>query len=107
MAFITIYDANEADKRSLSEKFRDTDHHWVFKDEPISEDNLDTEAEVISVFVSSDVTSNIIAKLPKLRLIACRSTGYNNIDLNACSERDITVVNVPTYGEHTVAEYTF
>jgi D-lactate dehydrogenase len=49
----------------------------------------------------------MIDSLPKLRLIACRSTGFNNIDLQTAAERDITVVNVPTYGESTVAEYAF
>jgi len=45
--------------------------------------------------------------MPNLKLIACRSTGFNNIDMQCASERNITVVNVPSYGESTVAEYAF
>jgi len=34
-----------------------------------------------------------------------RSTGFDHIDLAECAKRGIVVVNVPTYGEHTVAEF--
>ncbi len=107
MALIYIYDSTELDKQQISDGLRDTDHTWHFVDETISRDNLNPETEVISVFVSSNVTTEIIEALPRLRLIACRSTGYNNIDMAAAEERGITVVNVPTYGESTVAEYAF
>jgi D-lactate dehydrogenase len=65
------------------------------------------DAMVISPFVSSKVTAEMIAAMPKLKLIACRSTGYDNIDLAAAAEHGITVCNVPSYGENTVAEYAF
>jgi len=45
--------------------------------------------------------------MPKLKLIACRSTGFNNVDFDAAQEHGIKVANVPTYGEETVAEYAF
>ena len=107
MARIYFYDASELDKQQLDAGMQGTDHHWEYIDETISDANLDPEAEVISVFVSSTVTRTMIEKLPKLKLIACRSTGFNNIDLAAAAEHGVTVVNVPTYGESTVAEYTF
>lgn len=68
--------------------------------------NADPEAEAISVFVSSAVTAELMAAMPKLELIICRSTGFNNIDLEAAKQRGIAVSNVPTYGVETVAEYT-
>lgn len=107
MALIYFYDSTELDKEQLSNSLRDTDHHWEFIDDKISENNLDQEAEVISVFVTSTVTRQMIESMPKLKLIACRSTGFNNIDFDAVKEKGITVLNVPTYGESTVAEYAF
>ncbi len=107
MALIYFYDATEIDKAQLSQGLADTDHHWEYVEDGISLDNLNPEAEVISVFVSSQVTAEMIEKLPKLRLIACRSTGFNNIDLSAAAAHDVSVVTVPTYGEQTVAEYAF
>lgn len=107
MALLYFYDATELDRSQISEALKDTDHTWRFVEEKISLDNLDPEAEVISVFVTSTVSREMIEKLPKLRLISCRSTGFNNIDFEAAEEKDITVTNVPTYGESTVAEYAF
>jgi D-lactate dehydrogenase len=62
---------------------------------------------VLSVFIHSRVTGYLLDRLPHLRLIATRSTGYDHIDLEACSARGIVVSNVPHYGENTVAEFTF
>ncbi len=107
MALIYFYDTSKLDKKQLTEGLKDTDHHWEFVKEAISLDNLNLETEVISPFVTSTVTREIIEKLPKLKLIACRSTGFNNVDLVAAEEHGVTVVNVPTYGESTVAEYAF
>jgi D-lactate dehydrogenase len=107
MALIYFYDSSDLDREQLSIALEQTDHSVEFVRDKISLDNLNPETEVISVFVTSQVTKEMIDALPKLRLIACRSTGFNNIDLETASERDVTVVNVPTYGESTVAEYAF
>lgn len=67
------------------------------------------DAQIISVFVHTALRMNHAAldKYPSLKLIATRSTGFDHIDLNYCKSRSIEVVNVPRYGEATVAEYTF
>jgi D-lactate dehydrogenase len=65
------------------------------------------DCTVLSVFVNSQVTAASLAKLPKLKFIATRSTGFDHIDLAACAKRGIKVSNVPSYGENTVAEHGF
>jgi len=107
MAVIVFYDTTELDKQQLTDGLRETDHYWEFVDDHISPQNINPNAEIISVFVSSTVTREMIEAMPKLTLICCRSTGYNNIDLQAALEHNVTVVNVPFYGEATVAEYAF
>jgi D-lactate dehydrogenase len=107
MAQIYFYDATSLDAQQLTEGLQETDHSWHFIEDKISTENVYEDAEVVSVFVTSTVTREMIEKMPRLRLIACRSTGFNNIDMQATAERDIAVVNVPTYGEATVAEYAF
>lgn len=107
MALIYFYDATELDRQQLSAALEGTDHRWEYVADAIQPTNCDPDTEIISVFVSSTITREIIAALPNLKLIACRSTGFNNVDLEAAQERGISVVNVPTYGEDTVAEYTF
>lgn len=62
---------------------------------------------VLSVFIRAPITSDVLVHLPRLRMIATRSTGFDHIDLAACTSRGIIVSNVPHYGESTVAEFTF
>jgi D-lactate dehydrogenase len=69
--------------------------------------NVLTNIEVLSVFTNHKVDEELLSKLPKLRLIACRSTGFDNIDAEAVKKRQITVTNTPAYGSSSVAEYTF
>ena len=106
MPVIHIYDATPEDQDWLSTQLAQTGE-VRFSAESLTAETADPDAEVISVFITSTVSSALLEKLPNLKLIACRSTGFNNIDLQVASERGVTVVNVPSYGEHTVAEYTF
>ncbi len=64
-------------------------------------------AEIISCFVTSQMNKQLIDSLPKLKFIATRSTGFDNIDVQEAAQNKIKVSNVPTYGENTVAEHAF
>lgn len=64
-------------------------------------------ANIITSFITSKIDGNIIKQLPNLKLIATRSTGFDHIDLKTAKQKRIKVVNVPTYGENTVAEHAF
>lgn len=76
---------------------------------PLLPENLPQtkDYEVISVFTDSKVDASVIDAFPNLKLIAARSTGFDHIDLKKATEKNITVVNVPVYGENTVAEFAF
>lgn len=65
------------------------------------------DSTIISPFIYSKLTRETIERFPNLKLIATRSTGYDHIDVGYCREKGITVVHVPSYGAHTVAEHTF
>ncbi len=65
------------------------------------------EVTVFSPFVHSECPAEQLRRMPNLRLIATRSTGYDTIDLDYCGEHGIYVANVPDYGEDTVAEHAF
>lgn len=68
---------------------------------------LYADSEVISVFIYSKVSPQIISSLPNLKLISTRSTGFDHIDSEFAKSKNIQVLNVPFYGENTVAEHTF
>lgn len=105
MARICIYDVTKEEEDDFT-TLPDV-HDVVMVSESLGSENVDAQTEILSIFVNSTVDAQLIEAMPKLKLIACRSTGFNNVDMNAANARGITVVNVPTYGEHTVAEYAF
>lgn len=65
------------------------------------------DARLISSFVYSNLGHSILEKMPDLKFIATRSTGYDHVDLDYCRAHNITVSNVPAYGSETVAEHVF
>ena len=72
-----------------------------------SSEDAPRDCEILSPFIHSRLDAAALDHLPKLKLIATRSTGYDHIDLEYCRSRNITVCNVPVYGDNTVAEHTF
>lgn len=77
--------------------------------EPLNAKTASThaDAEIVSPFVNSKLTADVLGALPRLKLIATRSTGYDHIDLDYCKAQGIAVCNVPDYGDSTVAEHVF
>lgn len=65
------------------------------------------KATIISPFIYSSLSANVLRSLHHLDMIATRSTGFDHIDTEFCKKHSIVVSNVPTYGENTVAEHTF
>ncbi len=85
------------------------EHEHFFYQQMLTEKNvaLVKEAEIITLWVYSQVTREIINQLPNLKYITIRGTGFNHVDLEAAAKKNILVSNVPEYGSDTVAEYAF
>ena len=62
-------------------------------------------ADALIVRSATKVTESLIAKAPKLRVIARAGTGIDNVDLNAASARGILVMNAPGGNSVSVAEH--
>ena len=60
----------------------------------------------VCAFVNDTLSEEVISSLKKLgvKLIAMRCAGYNNVDLKA-AHKSISVVRVPEYSPHAVAEH--
>ncbi len=63
--------------------------------------------DVVCIFVNAIADAEVIDQLVEngVKLIALRCAGYNNVDLEAAKGK-ITVVRVPAYSPHAVAEHT-
>ena len=53
------------------------------------------------------INREVISRLPQLKYIGVLATGYNVVDMEAASERDIIVTNVPAYSTESVAQMVF
>jgi D-lactate dehydrogenase len=103
-------DPTEAARFGAALKARGVDGGIRSTPEPVRDGRdaaLGPGVEVLSVFIGSRVTGDVLDACPDLRLVATRSTGYDHVDLAACAARGVAVANVPSYGENTVAEHTF
>lgn len=84
------------------------EHECVFFEKTIQDYQGDLSGyEVLSTFIHSQVNKEILDKMPDLKLVVTRSTGFDHIDIKECFNKGIVVANVPSYGENTVAEYAF
>lgn len=65
------------------------------------------DSDILSTFINSRISKDIIDSFPSLKFITTRSTGFDHIDIEYARSKNIPVSNVPTYGENTVAEHAF
>lgn len=103
---VAWFDTEKWERDYLKEK--DFGFEIDFYESSLTAENSDKAEgyDAVSVFVSSQVTEEVVNSLDA-ELIACRSTGFDHVDLEAASENSIKVCNVPEYGGTTVAEHCF
>jgi len=104
---IAFFEVESWQKDYLKEKF--PGNELSFFAEPLSLDNIGSaiDCPIISPFIYSQIKKDILQKLPNLKMISTRSTGFDHIDIQTAEENKVVVCNVPFYGENTVAEHTF
>ena len=70
-----------------------------------SSELLAAVADADAMIVRSDkVTAEVVAAAPNLKIVVRAGAGYDNIDLDACTERGIVVMNTPGQNSNAVAE---
>lgn len=103
---ILFLDVEESDRALVRGRFPEA----VFAPADLKDESLIeacADAEIISCFINTQFPRTVIERLPKLKLLCTRSVGFDHIDIDACTERGITVCNVPDYGSHVIAEHVF
>ena len=106
MSLIVFLEVDKEDEARIKENLPDA----LIINENIEADGVIEQckdAEILSCFIYSQIQKDKLDKMPKLKLIATRSVGFNHIDLDECAKRKITVCNVPDYGSHVIAEHVF
>lgn len=105
---IVFFDVMPGEHEALSAHLP-SGHDAEFFESPLTEQNAGAArgAQIVSVFVKSELRRQLIDRLPDLKLIATRSMGYDHIDVDYAKSKGIRVNNVSTYASHPVAEFTF
>lgn len=102
-----FFETEDWEREVFAERFKSCDMRFTHEPLNIGTVGAAADAEIVSVFVYSSLLREVLERLPKLRFISTRSTGFDHIDVSYCTEHGIVVSNVPHYGENTVAEHTF
>lgn len=102
---IVFFEVQEWEQPVLGKAFPDAE----FVHDRLTADNAAeyADAEIASSFIASEFDEKALAKMPNLKMITTRSTGFDHIDLDVAKKRRMSVLNVPEYGSVTVAEHTF
>lgn len=81
----------------------------VFDDTPQDDQIIIERCQDAQIIIANKVQIHreVIAKLPKLKLIQLTATGINNVDKEACDEHGIELYNIAGYAIKSVPEHTF
>jgi D-lactate dehydrogenase len=69
-------------------------------------EEVDDDAEIVSVHISSKIGCEFLEGHPLLRLVMTRTTGYDHIDVAECDHRGVAVGHLVGIDSDTVAEHT-
>lgn len=105
---IAFFSTQSYDKEYFS-RYNEQHYELVFFDMALDEKTaaLAEGCQAVCVFVNDRLNAAVLELLDSygIRLIALRCAGYNNVDLPAARRLQMTVVRVPAYSPHAVAEH--
>tara|TARA_B100000686_G_scaffold330800_1_gene393539 strand:- start:796 stop:1749 length:954 start_codon:yes stop_codon:yes gene_type:complete len=61
----------------------------------------------IAIINKVQLSEEMLAKLPKLEMVAIAATGYDSADITACKNYGVALTNIRNYAIHTVPEHVF
>ncbi len=109
MIEVAVFDAKPYDRQYLSRAASQCGVTWRFHEFRLSSETAPAAqgAHAVCVFVNDKLDRTCLQALASInvRLVALRCAGYNNVDVNAAKELGMTVVRVPAYSPHAVAEH--
>jgi D-lactate dehydrogenase len=107
---VAIFSAKPYDKTFFDEANSLFQHELTYFESHLNDETVELAREFpcVCVFVNDHVNENVIHALQKgnTKLLALRSAGFNHVDLKAAQQVNMTLVRVPAYSPHAVAEHT-
>jgi D-lactate dehydrogenase len=107
---VAVFSTKPYDRQYLTEANRAAGHELVFLEARLGHEtvSLADGFDAVCLFVNDIVDARVAATLAAggTRLIALRCAGVNNVEVSAAASLGLTVVRVPAYSPHAVAEHT-
>jgi D-lactate dehydrogenase len=106
---VAVFDTHRHDRTALEQANEAHGHELTFFEPRLTSQTVSVAKgfDVACSFVNDHLDRDALTALVALgvRLIALRSAGYNHVDLEAAAQLGISVVRVPEYSPHAVAEH--
>ncbi len=106
---IAFFDTHQFERNIFEKENKSFRHEITFFDNRLTHQTADLAAgyPAICAFVNDQLDTQTLQKLAQggTRLIALRSAGFNHVDLTSARSLGLTVVRVPEYSPHAVAEH--
>ncbi|MDF1825164.1 MAG: 2-hydroxyacid dehydrogenase [Verrucomicrobiales bacterium] len=109
MMKVAFYDAKPYDEDFFTRQNHSGALEFIFHSFRLDESTAITAqgCSAVCVFVNDKVNRRCLEALAQhgVRLVALRCAGFNNVDLTAAAELNLSVVRVPAYSPYAVAEH--
>lgn len=106
---VAVFSTKDYDREFLNAINTQYQHKLVFFEAKLMEDtaSLADGFPAVCAFVNDSLDAYVLQVLHRqgTRLIALRSAGFNHVDLRRAEQLSMTVVRVPAYSPHAVAEH--
>lgn len=106
---VAVFGAKSYDKKYFDQVNREFKHELSYFDAHLNSMTaaLAEGFGAVCAFVNDELDEPCLKKLSDLKIatVALRCAGFNNVDLGAAASLNITVVRVPEYSPHGVAEH--
>ena len=108
---VVLFSTKPYDRQFFDRANADGRHELRYLECPLSVSTtaLAKGSSAVCLFANDQANATTIMAFAHMgvRLIALRSAGFNNVDLEAAGSHGVTVARVPAYSPHAVAEHTF
>lgn len=108
---VGVFSTKPYDRQFLDAANRGCDHELCYFDVRLTPQTaaLAAGCQAVCAFVNDQLSRNVIERLAEggTTMVALRSAGFNNVDLQAARDFGMTVGRVPAYSPNAVAEHSF
>lgn len=107
---IAVFSTKPYDRRFFERANERFDHELHFFEPHLTAETtiLARDFPAVCAFVNDVLDESVLTQLQQqgTRLIALRSAGFNHVDLAAAQRLGMTIMRVPAYSPHSIAEHT-